>query len=374
MAKIKVLQYPAPLAKGGGVSQYILNSFRFIDKSRFQLDFLTFSKERLDVHDEFDKQGCKIHYLSCRPDEDIIKLTDELHTIFDESYDAIHIHTSYWTGFLFEEIAAGRNIPIIIVHSHSTNVDMEGDEKRRRAVEIHEQLRTEFNTGLATHFCACSHKAADWLFGEQIPRDKIIIVNNAVDVDKFHYNPIVRDEYRKKLGIENSFVMGHVGRFCYSKNHDMLAELFNAIRMKLPNAKLLLAGIGELEDDIKKKVTEYGLSEDVLFLGYRTDVAKLMQAMDVFLLPSRFEGSPITLVEAQCTGLPCFACEAVPAEAKLTANLEFLPFDIGLWVERIIDFADSGYIRKSMANEITDAGFSIKRQVEALERIYAKQS
>ena len=369
--KIKVLQMPVYAT--GGVNSYVLKNWEFIDKSKFQFDFATLSKQPLDFEDRLKEQGCKVHYISCYAEENRPQFIDELNRIYDEGYDAVHLHTSYWQGFLMEEVAIQRNIPIIIVHSHSTMIDIDEDKVREERKSIHERLKEDFNTDLATHFFACSELAADWLFGSRIPRNKIKILNNAINIEEFTFNLAIREKMRKNLGLKDSFVIGHVGRFTFQKNHKMLINIFKDVCKKIPNAKLMLIGDGVFEDDIKRDVYDYGISERVLFLGLRNDISDLMQAMDIFVLPSRFEGLPIVLIEAQAAGLKCLASEFISKEVKVTPEFDFLPYDNSKWVDKIIAFASSGHVRTDMSNEVAKAGYSIKEQVKVLEKIYKNE-
>lgn len=370
MKKVKVLQFPMANTKDG-VTQYALENWRFIDKSRFQFDFATLSKERLDFEDRMTSQGCKIHYISCHAEIDKEQFIREMHKILDESYDAIHIHTTSWKSFLVEQIAKERKVPVIIVHSHNTMVLNENEDERKQALKIHEKQKELFSTDLATHFCTCSRLATDWLFGEQIPRDTIIHMNNAIDIDLFSYNPSVRQQYRRELGLEDCFVVGHVGRFNYQKNHDLLIEIFKQVCAKVPQARLLMIGTGKLEGSIQEKVCQYGLDNKVVFMGKRDDVNCLMQAMDIFLLPSRFEGLPIVLVEAQASGLKCLTSTLVTDEVALTNNIEFIALDnVKGWVENIVSYSQ-GYERIKIDQVITDKGYSIQHQIKKLEKLYS---
>jgi len=368
--KTKILQYPPPLAAGGGVSNYMLNNIRYLDKAKFQFDFLSISKEPVNIPGELNELGCKLHYLSCYPSENKNKFIDELNLVFDESYDILHLHTSFWKGFLIEEIAVQRNIPVIIVHSHSSNIDVVDKDKRQEALEVHEEVKAAFNADLATHFCACSDKAADWLFGEQIPREKIIILNNAIDTERFSYKPNIRDMARKELDIEDSFVIGHIGRFSYAKNHEMLINIFNKVIQKVPNAKLMLIGTGELMENVVNQIENLGLSDKVLVLGYRNDTDVLLQAMDIFLLPSRFEGLGLVLIEAQSTGLKCLASEVVPREAKITSNISFLPDNLNAWIKKTVEIANGSQARTDMSETVAEAGYSLKEKIDILHKIY----
>jgi glycosyltransferase involved in cell wall biosynthesis len=368
MKKIKVLHMPITNS-GSGVSQYVLQNWKFIDKSRFQFDFATRSNS-LDFAEELTSQGCKIHYLSCSSEENELQFIKEVHQILDEGYDAIHLHTSYWKGFLVEQIAVERKCPIIIVHSHSTMVDVLDEHQRNESIEKHHYYRNTLPLEYATHFAACSKHAAEWLFGEQIPRQRIQILKNAIDVPKYSFSSETRKAYREKLGLNGCFVLGHIGRFVYQKNHEMLIEIFREVYQKIPCARLMLAGSGELEDDIRQKVEQYGLEHAVLFMGRSKDVPELLQAMDVFLLPSHFEGLGLVLIEAQAAGLRCFASTEVPIEAKVTPYLDFVPNSVSDWVTLIMK-EENGYNRVKTDHLIANAGYDLREQIKVLEKLYA---
>jgi len=368
MDKIKVLQFPIANMLGGK-TQYVMQNWKHIDRTRFQFDFMTVSKS-LDFADELLSQGCKIHYISCRAEEDEKRFAEDVKKALLTGYDAIHLHTGFWQSFTAEEIAMRMGIKSVILHSHNTGIGIADDSSRENATKWHERQKKKFSCDMATHFLACSTAAADWLYGPQIPREKITILKNAVDVDRYSFNPEVRNEYRRKLGLEDKFVIGHVGRFEYQKNHEFLIDVFEKISKKISNAELILIGTGSEYDKIVEKVTSLGLSSRVRFLGKRDDVANLFQAMDIFVLPSFFEGLAIVLVEAQTSGLKSLTSHAAFPEFSIPENTISLALDIDIWQTKILDIAHNGYKRKSKKNEVIAAGFSIQEQVRVLEEIY----
>lgn len=372
MKKIKVLQLPI-VNQRGGITHYAMRNWDFIDKTKFHFDFVTFSKS-LDFENELTREGCKVHYVSCYAEEDREQFITELKEILAEGYDAIHLHTGYWKSFLVEEIAIEMGIPTIIVHAHNIMVGINDPDLRQKAIEVHEQQKKLFMPHHATHFLACSQLAANWLYGPQIPKEKIRILKNAIDTDKFAFRPEVRKEYRKKQSLEDSFVIGHVGRFVYQKNHEMLIEIFAKVSKEIPTAKLMLIGDGEEFDSIKTTVLTLGLEDRVLFLGRQSDteVPKLMQAMDVFCNPSRFGGLDLTLVEAQTSGLKCLVTADIMPESKITENLQFLPLDVDAWYEAIVEVS-KGYTRTDCKDIVASAGYSLENQIHELERIYSGQ-
>jgi glycosyltransferase involved in cell wall biosynthesis len=188
-------------------------------------------------------------------------------------------------------------------------------------------------------------------------------------VEKFAYNPANRRRYRKELGIEDKFVIGHIGRFEYQKNHEFLLDVFVEVTREVPNAVLLSVGAGDLFEDIKRKADRLGVRDRILFLGKRDDAANLYQAMDLFALTSRFEGLAIVLIESQCAGLPTITTIAMP-ENVITDNIIALPFDVDAWRGEIVRIAREGYERRDRREEVAKAGYSIKEQIHQIEWIY----
>lgn len=365
--KIKVLQFPIANSFGG-ITHYALDNWKWMNKDKFQCDFATMSK-KLDFADEVLATGSKIHYISCYAEENEKKFIDEVNKILDEGYDVVHLHTKQWKSFLMEQVCLERNVPKIIVHSHSTRCDALDIAKREWETKEHNRVKQEFNTALATDFWACSNEAAEWLFGKQIPHERICIMKNAIEVEKFAYDEKIRKAVRKKLGLDDMFVVGHVGRLAYPKNQEFLIEVFAEVYKENSNMVLLLVGEGELEEELKRKAKELGLEKNINFMGKRADTNILYQAMDLFVMPSRFEGFPITLLEAQTSGLKCLASTNVSEEIKVTDNIEFLDLEIEKWTKRILQYS-KGYERIDQCAVIREAGYSIKEQIKEIERLY----
>lgn len=366
--KIKIFQFPFA-DSNSGVMHYAFNNWKYLDKDKFSCDFGTVRKY-LDKEEEIIKSGANVKYFSCRGEENKNQFVKELKMLFSEGYDIVHLHTSFWKSFLVEEVAIECNIPKIIVHSHGTHVNIQDDIERKKAEKIHNIRRLEFDTSLATEFCACSNIAADWLFGPKIPREKIKIMKNAIDVEKFTFSEDIRYKLRKELDIEDNFVIGHVGRFAFSKNHEFLIEVFSQVVKINPNIRLVLVGAGELENNIKELVSKLGIEDKVIFTGVRNDVNFLMQAFDLFCLPSRAEALGIALVEAQAAGLKCIASEFVPDEVFITSNIIKLPLELNNWRDAILESV-LGYERVNMEDIITEAGYNIKHQIKEVEKLYS---
>lgn len=286
-----------------------------------------------------------------------------MNKIFKENkYQIVHSHINSLSVFpLFSAYLA--KVPIRIAHSHSTT------HKSDRKSNFLKNVLRRFSKLFATNYFACSEHAGEWLFGKKALKEgKIAVIKNAIDVDKFKYDVIMRDKMRKKLGVEDKIVFGHVGRFAKQKNHDFLIDIFFDIYQKRKDIVLLLIGEGPLEEKIKEKVKEKGLDDVVKFLGMKENVNDYMQAMDIFLFPSLYEGLGIVLVEAQCSGMMCLASTEVPKEVELTPNIIFAENRVDIWESLILEHLN--YKRESDIRNISLNGYSIKDSVVNLENRY----
>ncbi|RKD35271.1 glycosyltransferase [Lacrimispora algidixylanolytica] len=366
--KIKVLHFSIANS-GGGITKYALRIWNAIDKDRFQFDFATMSKS-LDFAQELEEQGCKIHYISIYSEQDILKFEEEINKVFDDGYDIVHLHTSWWRGFAVEKIAKKRGVSKVIVHAHNTDVHIPIGMTREEARILHNSWQKKVTPYIATDFWACAGNAAEWLYGENIPEEQIKIIPNAIELEKFYFNQSVRIRYRNKMNLQKQFVVGMIARFQYQKNHEFAIEFFEKYHSKVPNSILLLIGIGELKNEIEILVRKYHLESKVRFLGLRDDVQNLLQAMDLFILPSRFEALAQTFVEAQASGLKCITSEFAPEESKITNNLVRLPLEIDLWLEEALKW-EAGYVRENTKKIMRDKGYDIKYQIKEIEKLYA---
>ena len=220
----------------------------------------------------------------------------------------------------------------------------------------------------ATHLFACGKEAGEWMFcGANFE-----ILNNAIDASRYIYNEETRALMHSQLGIEkDELVIGHVGRFCYPKNHSFLVDIFDEVSKKIP-CKLLLVGDGELRHEIEEKVKEKKLDDSVIFSGIRSDVADLMQAMDVFVFPSNYEGLPVTMVEAQAAGLPCLISDKVPIECKKTDLVQQMPLACSseVWAKKVLEL--SSILRRNTYEEIKKVDFDIQENAAKLQEFYYK--
>lgn len=202
------------------------------------------------------------------------------------------------------------------------------------------------------------------------PGQSVTVVNNGIETNRFAFRADVRTEVREELGIQDELVLGHVGRFSSQKNHEFLIDSFKEVHDRCPKTVLLLVGEGPLEVQIRKKVEDLGLPDAVRFLGLRTDVDRLYQAMDVFVMPSFYEGLSLCTVEAQTSGLPCFFSDNISRECKMTDYAAFLSLEESaeVWAERIL--AAGSRERRSRRDEVNSAGYDIQTTAAWLQNFY----
>ena len=269
---------------GGGVESVVMNYYRNIDRNRIQFHFLC-DEDSTDIpYEEIEKLGGKVIVIP--PYQKLFKYQKELYRIFKENnYKIIHSHINALSVFPLR-IAKKVGVPIRIAHSHSTS------NKKEWKKNILKMILRPFSKLYSNNYFACTEYAGKWLFGKKVvERKELNVINNAIDLKKFEFNENIREELRKELGIkEEVLVIGHVGRFMKQKNHEFLIDVFEKAINKANNMYLILVGQGPLEDKIKEMAKEKGIEDNILFLGQRNDVDKLYQAMDIFVLPSLYEG------------------------------------------------------------------------------------
>lgn len=327
---IRILQIIGKVA-GGGVESCILNYYENIDHERFHFDFIMEGNPLPYFTETVGKYGGNIYVVTPYRENIFRYMKDIYRVIRLGHYDIIHSNMNTMAGFsLLSAKLAGAKIRIL--HNHATANKGEGIKTVLKYI-----LRPAAKI-FATQYCACSEQAAEWMYGKNW-RKKCHIIYNAIDTNKFKYNPIIRKQLRKKLQVyPTQLVVGHVGRLEYAKNHEFLIDVFCELLQWTPNAILLLIGDGALRDQLQKKVNTLKIQKQVRFLGIQKNVNDWLQAMDLFLFPSWYEGLGLAAIEAQVAGLPVFMSEYVPREAKISPNSQFLNIEDGaeFWKQTII--------------------------------------
>ena len=364
---IKVLHLASPGI--GGIENYIFTHYKYMDRRQFRFDFLTQNSGLKDA-EEFKEFEYEVKLLPTTAAKDRRLFTERVRAALRDGYDVLHLHTCYWTGFLIEEIAKEVGIKKVIVHSHSTFIDERDSMKREQLLRRHEEVKRMFSPELATDFWSCSWAAADWLFGPQIPRDRIRIMKNAIELERFQFNARERANVRKQLGLGWELVLGTVGRLSYQKNHAFLIELFQKFHLEHPQSKLLIVGDGELKTTLEEQINRLGLEGAVLLAGWKPDVSSYLSAMDCFLLPSRFEGFPIVAVEAVASGLPCVVSNQVSKDTTFKGKIQHVPLGVSNWLDALTELLQFPANRAEGTIFVKEAGYDIGQQAKVLEKLY----
>jgi glycosyltransferase involved in cell wall biosynthesis len=368
MNKLKVLHIVGSLSIRSGVSSIVMNYYRNIDKSKVQFDFIIHSKPDITYEKEINKMDGKIYRLPNLSLKNIFPLYKAVKTFFNEKgneYQLIHVHTPSLCIFYFP-IAKKTGIKNRIAHSHNTKYS---DYFFR---SVRNYILTKPIKKYTTKKIACSKLAGAFLFGiKDVQNGNILILKNGIECNKFRYSFIVRNEFREKLKLKNKFVIGHIGRFNKQKNHNFLIDIFFEIYKKNNKSVLLLIGEGELLPFIRKRVEELGISNSVLFWGRSKNINELMQAMDLFLLPSLYEGLPIVGIEAQASGLPCIFSSNISDEVKVLDDVRFISLkkSASYWADEVLKIYKN-YDRIDTCPEILHAGYDIKQIAKSIEEFY----
>lgn len=352
---------------GGGVEAVVMNYYRHIDRNKIQFDFICDDDSTNIPYEEIEKLGGKV--ILVPPYQKMFKYQKEMKKILkDGNYKIVHSHINTLSVFSLRA-AKKAGVPVRIAHSHSTT------NKKEWKKNLLKTFLRPFAKVYATHYFACTEHAGRWLFGDkEFESGNVYILNNAIDLDKFKFDEEIRKRKRAELGIDNDkLVIGHIGRFVEQKNHTFLIDIFNEVYKENNKSVLLLIGQGPLEEEIRDKVKILNLENSVKFLGQRSDVNELYQAMDIFVFPSLYEGLGIVLIEGQTAGCYCLASTEIPENAKITENIELIGLNknVEIWVNKILNYPNVDK-RKNYAREIEKQGYNIIKEEKKLEEIYAR--
>lgn len=358
----------------GGVETWLMHVLRHIDRSRFQMDFLVHTNEPCAYDEEIRALGSRI--IPCLHPSHPLQYARNFKRILCEygPYDVVHSHVHHYSGFTLW-LAHQAGVPVRIAHSHSDTSLIQAKASSTRRVYL--TLMRHFIERHSTCNLAASQKAAAALFGaewQSDPRNRVLYYG--IDFAPFKVE-IEKMAVRAEFGIPaDAFVVGHVGRFVDVKNHRFIIQIVEELVRQKPEAYLLLVGDGPLRPVVEQQVREAGLTDRVIFTGLRNDVPRMMMGgMDIFLMPSFYEGLPMVLIEAQAAGLPCIVSDTITDELDVVKPLfTRLPLTDAavLWVNAIVC---TRYSHKPSQPEslvrMKSSVFSISKSLELLESAYA---
>lgn len=363
MAQIRVLHCVAGMARGG-YETFIMNIYRKIDREKVQFDFVSSIPGVYD--EEIEGLGGVIHRIPFITENGPFTYAKNLRQILlgNPQYHIVHSHMDKFSGMVMR-VAKQCGVPVRIAHSHNTASD------GNIAYKLVKGYYGLYVNGNCTHRWACGSDAARWLFGKKA--NDALVVHNAIDISLFEPTQQRRAEGRTAFGLEDgTLAIGNIGRFYPVKNQSYLLEIFAKLLKKQPEACLLLAGTGPLLDEVKQKAQQMGINGKVRFLEDCGQVPLLLNALDVFCLPSLYEGLPVVMVEAQAAGLPCVVSDTVAKEADITGLVTALTLGLGAdgWADALQKAAESP--RENTAEKMRGAGYSAQEVARFMQDEYFK--
>lgn len=362
----RVVHYFGSLNRGGAESM-IMNLYRNFEREKVQFDFVV--NETLSPYayeKEIEGLGGRIYYLPALSPGNLWVYGRKWRELLinHPEWKIIHIHH---TSIAFLSIPIAKRLGrITIAHSHTAG----SDQSLKSKLKIASRYPVRH---LADHLFSCSVPASQWMFGNQSSRAHIL--NNAINTHTFLPDSNTRKHIRELMGFNSSHtIIGHVGRFIKVKNHAFMLEVLKVIVEKDSNVIMILIGDGSLKPNIMKQAEDMKLSGNIRFTGIRSDIADLMQGMDAFIFPSLYEGLPVTLIEAQASGLPCLVSDTVSKDVKLTECIEFMSLDtpVEVWATRLLEMATQKE-RRNTQTELSEAGYNVQDNTKWLQNFYLSQ-
>lgn len=351
-------------AINGGTESFAMNYYKHMDHSLVQFDFFVESESKIIDENIIESMGGKVVIIPSY--SHVGKYIKTLIKLFKEGkYDIVHSNMNALSVFtLFAAKRAG--VKVRIAHSHSTT------NKREKIRNFVKNILRHFSKLYATHYFACSELAGRWLFGDKtFDKGEVTVINNAIELEKYKFNEEIRDGLRAEYDLTYNFVIGHIGRFMSQKNHTFMIDIFSEVVKRRSDAKLLLIGDGPLFDEIVDKVHMLRLEDKVIFTGVKQNAYDFYNAMDVFVLPSLYEGLPVVGVEAQASGLPMVVSDTITRDLNIAGGVDYLSLEetASYWANHIVNL-DTNTDRGAYFYKIKNSSFDIQAEAKKLEEKY----
>ena len=356
---------------GGGVEATVMNHYQHIDRSRVQFDFVAQTDSTVVPRREIESLGG--HVCMVPSYENPVAYVSALERLFRQTRPDI-VHSNMNAISVFTLCAAKQaGVPVRIAHSHSTSSP---DERVKTVVK---NMLRPLSRVYPTHLAACSYYAARWLFGEEVvDAGKVHVIHNALDLQRFVFDPSARARRRAELGVgETGLLVGQVGRLCFQKNQRKTLEMFAQLLRRRSDAVLALVGDGDDLGMLRQRARRLGVERSVRFMGVQDDIQSWYSAFDVLVLPSTYEGLSMAAIEAQAQGLPVVASNKVPCEADLVRGLvRHIPLqdDCRVWIESLLRLSEEYPVntRTSHTRQLAAAGYDINQSAQQLADWYER--
>lgn len=370
---IRVLHITEVL-EAAGIESFIMNIYRNIDRKLLQFDFMVMRDKKEYYDDEIKRLGGIKYTINCQKYKNVLlrvlsESIDLYKFLKNSHYDVIHIHTCTPLRVFYLLAAKKAGVVVRIYHSHSAAIIDKKPWKKR----IFSLLRIFLNCW-ATDFFACSKAAGKWMFSTKKGTHKEYkIINNGIETDKYKYDLSARQQIRHELHMKTSFIVGNIGRFIEQKNQSFVIDVFKEIKHIQPTAQLILLGKGPLEHQLKQYSLKSGLNDSIHFLNIRNDVNKLLSAMDLFLMPSLYEGLPVSAIEAQCSGVFCVLSNNITEEVVISSDTKQISLECcaSEWAQNILQsMKNTKANRENAYSQIKEAGYDVKDVAKELQQYY----
>lgn len=366
---IRVLQSVSNMDRAG-IETMLMNYYRHIDRTKVQFDFIVNKPKPGDYDDEIRKMGGRIYPSpSLNPLRYVEYINFVRHIVkSDSNIKIVHAHNEAM-GLYALRGAKYAGIKVRIAHAHNTRIVKDYKWPLKMFCK-------QFLAASATDLWSCGRDAGIYFFGKKNWEQRGMVLHNAIETERFCFDAETRRKMRAQYGLENKTVIGHVGRFNVQKNHARLLDIFACYLKKDPTAMLVLVGKGELQHEIREKAERMGIEDHVIFAGLQSYVNRWYQMMDLFLLPSLFEGLPVVGVEAQASGLSCLFSDGVPDEVLLSDRAVCFPLSASneMWAEQIEEMLAQPYDRAKGAEIVREAGYDIDIEAQRLQEMYLTMS
>lgn len=357
--------------ESGGIESFLYNVLMRIDLTQFQIDIVVTSLGESIFTNPLLDRGVRFFELSGGQRRVMENHRQFCELLQERRWDVLHLNVFQGLSLSYLHLAKRAGVPVRIAHSHNTA--LRKSRTRPLKLLLHQWAKERY-TGDATELWACSRSAAEFLFSKrELEQRGFRFIPNGIDTARFQFDPKVRGTVRTELGLDGKFVVGNVGRLCYQKNQSFLLDVFAEVIKRNPDSRLLLVGDGKDKDKLREKARRLGIEEKVLFYGVSDHVEQLLWAMDVFVMTSRFEGLPVTAIEAQASGIPCLFADTITMECQTAREAVFLPLESPMlaWADTILHVA-APKCRERGAEEVRGAGFDITDVAALLEHDYMR--
>lgn len=350
----------------GGIEAFLLNVYRNIDRSKVQFDFIS-SKDTIAIEGEITRLGGRVYRIKYGNGLDYY--VQLLKLIRTNQYEVVHIHKNSAANIIPFLVCKRAGVKTIIAHAHNTR------PTRGKVTRILHYMNRPVLNILCDEKAACSNLAALWMFGKRaVKKDNVKYIKNGIEIERFVYDAEIRKRVRTELGLqENTFVIGNVGRLARQKNQMFLVDILYEVKKAYENARLLICGEGDLRGAILHRAKELHVEDSLIMPGQCNNINEMLQAMDVYVMPSLYEGLTVAAVEAQCAGLPTMISDAMSGETKLIEQCRILSLkaSAGEWAESILEYTD--VVRKNTETEIRRTGYDVKNTANDLEKFYVSK-